>query len=205
MVADPNKRLSPGLIVSLYADLAACAAAVMLSAWAYLSLPERDPLRLLVSAPMLVFVPGYLLVEAFRSSRQPFKRRVLSAAVAPGATIALLGLLALSTAVLPGGFRPDSIVTIVTLACIGLVAAASYHRARILSSPTVEAPPRVVEPMRRPARKMNRPIQAPPIQRRAPPRSRPESRPNGLPPSATGAAELAAKTARPHIVQTGRG
>ena len=140
-VADPNNRHGGDRLVFHYADLAACLLAVALSAWAYSSLPGRDPLRLLLVAPMLLFVPGYLLIEAFRSSREPLGRRGTIAAVAPGLSIAFVALLALGTAFFPSGFTPNAIVAMTTLVCIALIAAASYRRARIMMTDWNAMPP----------------------------------------------------------------
>lgn len=141
MVADSNNRYGGDRIVFHYVDLAACLVAVALSAWAYTALPGRDPLRILLVAPMLLFVPGYLLIEAFRSSREPLGRRGTIAAVAPGLSIAFVALLSLATAFFPSGFMPNAIVAMTTLVCIALVANASYRRARIMMTDWAAQPP----------------------------------------------------------------
>lgn len=119
-------------MVAHYADLAACLVAVLLSSWAYVAIDGGNPLRLALVAPMLLFVPGYLLIEAFRSSGEPLGRRVTVAAVAPGLSIAFVAILALATAALPGGFLPNAIVAMVSLVSLGLLASACYRRTLIL-------------------------------------------------------------------------
>lgn len=97
------------------------------------------PIRVVFAAAVVFFVPGYLLLEAAMPARGPEPAsRLFRVAAAVGLSPAVVGLLALSTALVPGGFKPMNIVALVTLACVGL-AALALHRRRAPSVRLVES------------------------------------------------------------------
>jgi uncharacterized membrane protein len=101
----------------------------LVGAWAFLILPAGSTVRIALVAPVLVLVPGYLLIQTLIVPASPPGRRAVHAVVAIGASPALVALAALATAIVPGGFRPGPIVAVVTLMTLGLAAAALYRRA----------------------------------------------------------------------------
>lgn len=114
--ANPSHPLHRSADVLIVAALAIVA---LMARW----LPEGDVARLLLTLPIILFVPGYLLVQAISTRMRP---RHFVAAV--GISPPLVGLLALLTAVFPGGFRPTPIVITITLACFLLAGLALWRR-----------------------------------------------------------------------------
>jgi uncharacterized membrane protein len=92
-------------------------------------LAEGDLARVVLTLPVLLWAPGYLLMQAMLVPARDARRRAVHAVAAVGVSPAVVGLLALATAILPGGFRPAVIVSVVTLACVALAATAYYRRA----------------------------------------------------------------------------
>lgn len=111
-------------------DLAACCALVALAAAGYLLLPGGSGLRVALAVPVLFFVPGYVLIEATSVTPTAGRRRAIHAWLAIGVSPAVVGLLGLSTAFLPGGFQGGSIVGVVTGACLALAGCAFWRRQR---------------------------------------------------------------------------
>ena len=109
-------------------DLLACAALVALGCLAAAALPSGSGLRLALAVPVLLFAPGYLLVEAAAGPAMQASARAMRAVLAIGLSPALVGLVALATAGLPGGFRTGSIVLLVAVVCLALAAAALWRR-----------------------------------------------------------------------------
>ncbi|MHB1261120.1 MAG: DUF1616 domain-containing protein [Thermoplasmatota archaeon] len=118
-------------------DLAACVGLVALACLAFLALPGGSFLRMSLAFTVLFFAPGYLLIEAAAGPARSMSSRGLRASLAIGVSPALVGLLALATAVLPGGFRPAPIVVLLAVACLGLAGAAFWRR----RTPTPQAAP----------------------------------------------------------------
>lgn len=139
-VPAPPARAAPDGLPRLRdtADLLVAVALVVVAALARL-MPEENTLRLLLTLPVLLFVPGYLLIQMFVPLARSGHDRTVQALVALGASLPVVGLLALSTAVVPGGFRPTPIVVVTTGACI-LFAVVAYLR-RWLVPPAPEAEP----------------------------------------------------------------
>lgn len=100
-------------------------------ALAFASLPDGSPLRVLLAAGVLFFAPGYLLLQALPIPHTSRWSRATHAFLAIGISPAIVGLLALGTAMVPGGFRPGPIVAVVTLACLGFAGVAWYRRAAL--------------------------------------------------------------------------
>jgi len=110
-------------------DLVASCALVALAAVAYATLSGGSGLRVALAVPVLFFVPGYLLIEAV-SVTAAGRHRAIHAWIAVGVSPAIVGLLALATVLLPGGFQGGSIVGVVTAACFALAGCAFWRRRR---------------------------------------------------------------------------
>lgn len=109
-------------------DLLACCILVAAACAAYAWLPGGSALRLALALPVLFFAPGYLLVEAVAGPATTAASRAVRALVALGTSPAIVGLLALGAAVLPGGFRPVPILALIAVACAAMAAAALWRR-----------------------------------------------------------------------------
>lgn len=109
-------------------DLLACTALVALACLAAVALPEGSALRLALALPALFFAPGYLLAEAAAGPAKAASSRAVRPLLAIGMSPAIVGLLALATAGLPGGFRAGSIVLLFAVVCFGLAGAALWRR-----------------------------------------------------------------------------
>jgi uncharacterized membrane protein len=122
-------------------DILLATAAALLAAAAVLYLPAGGPLRLAIVIPVLLLVPGFLLIEAAVGRAASPGRRALRLAVALGASPAVVGLLALSTAIVPGGFRSGVIVAVVTVGCLLMGGLAIYRRSvRPQAAPGTDGP-----------------------------------------------------------------
>lgn len=117
-------------------DLLVAAGLMVLAGGAALALPDGSTLRLAFVVPILLVAPGYLLLQALivpaRSAATRGRHAVLSLGVSP----ALLGLLALSTAIVPGGFQEGAILAVVTIGSVVLGAVGFGRRrakARVLA------------------------------------------------------------------------
>lgn len=109
-------------------DVLTCAALAGLACLAALMLPEGSVLRLVLGISVLFFVPGYLLIEAAAGPVRSASSRARRSLLAIGMSPATVGLLALATAGLPGGFRAGPIVLLFAVACFGLAGAALWRR-----------------------------------------------------------------------------
>jgi uncharacterized membrane protein len=126
--------------LSRVSDLAAAAILAVLAALLAAALPAGSTLRALATLPVLLVVPGYLLVEAAVPSVTR-SQRALHALVGLGVSPPLVALLALATAIVPGGFHAPAIVAAVTLACLALAAVAWRRRLRMAASPPAASAP----------------------------------------------------------------
>ena len=88
---------------------------------------------------MLFFVPGHLLIAAVTRAPTMKGQRPMRALVALGVSPPLVGLLALATTLLPGGFRPMTIVIVVTVACLAFAVVAAFRRRGRTSVPASAA------------------------------------------------------------------
>lgn len=109
-------------------DLAAAFALAVVAALGFAFLGEGSALRLALTLPILFFVPGYLLIETVAGRAHGLQSRLVRGLVAIGVSPAIVGLLALSTALLPGGFRAATIVVVVTVTCFVLAGVAVWRR-----------------------------------------------------------------------------
>ena len=115
-------KASVDVLVAAGAMLAAIATALIL--------PGGSTLRLAVVLPVLMVAPGYLLLQALLVPTRSATARVRHALLSLGVSPAVLGLLALSTAIVPGGFTEGAILAVVTLGCL-VLAGVSVHRRRV--------------------------------------------------------------------------
>lgn len=119
------------------ADVAAAALAMVAAAGLAALMPEGSLLRLALIAPILLIAPGYLLIQALVVPARSARTRLLHGFLSFGVSPAVLGLLALATALLPNGFQPWIIVASVTLGCVllaGIAVRRRWARARVVHS-----------------------------------------------------------------------
>lgn len=109
-------------------DLGVAVVLILAAAWVAWVLPEGDTLRLVVAAPVVLVVPGYLVLQAVFVPARPPRQRLVHALFAIGLSPIVLGLLALTTALVPSGFRTGPIVAAVTVACLALAGLAGFRR-----------------------------------------------------------------------------
>ncbi len=117
-------------------DLAVAAVFVVIAAVA--SGMPNGAARAALTLPMIIFIPGYLMVQAIVGNARP---TAFQALIAVGLSPPLVGCLALMTAIVPGGFTAGPIITIVTVASLAMAAVAFVRRLRSVSRPTVVAQP----------------------------------------------------------------
>lgn len=103
---------------------------MVLAAAIALTLPAGSTLRAALTLPVLLVAPGYLLLQSILVPAWPPSRRWLHAVLGLGISPPLLGLMALSTIVLPGIFTPNTIIAAVTLGCLALGTLAVFRRER---------------------------------------------------------------------------
>jgi hypothetical protein len=114
-------------------DVVAASALAVVAAAASSNL-DPGPLRLALTLPMLLFVPGYLLLQAFVVPAATGAARGWQALASFGISPALVGMFALLTAVVEGGFRLGAIVVLSLLGCLALGAAALVRRRALAQS-----------------------------------------------------------------------
>lgn len=124
--AGTSRGMTPSWIVRW--PLFVCCSVVLLAGLAFLTLSGGSVLRVILSATILFFVPGYLLMEAAVGSAATLRSSFLRIGLAIGISPALVGLLALATSLLPPGFRPGTIVAAVTLGCFALAGVAAWRQ-----------------------------------------------------------------------------
>lgn len=120
-------------------DVVLAAAVAVAAAFAAATRPPGGA-RLLLGLAMLLFVPGYLLLQAFAVPVPSGTRRMWQALASLGISPAVVGLLALSTSIVQGGFRLDAIVILVTVACLGFATAAIVRRRALAHAGEAPAP-----------------------------------------------------------------
>lgn len=114
------------------------ASILVLVAAAAVAMELTGPLRFLATLPMILFVPGYLLLQAVAVPAARGKELAWQAVASLGLSPALLGLFALATAIVEGGFRLGIIVGLSTILSLGLATVALVRR-RAVSRPTKDA------------------------------------------------------------------
>lgn len=111
---------------------------VLVGTFAALVLPEGNTPRLLLALPVLFFAPGYLLIQAALGHRSTRSARGWHAALAVGVSPPVIGILALLTAAVPGGFRMTPIILSVTVGSVGLALLALYRRTAFQATPAAQ-------------------------------------------------------------------
>jgi cation transport ATPase len=109
-------------------DLIIVASLAVIAAFAAALLPEGNIARMVLVLPALFFAPGYLLLQALPIPIFSRWSRAVHGFLAIGISPAIVGLLALSTSLVPGGFRPIPIIAVVTLATLAFAGVALYRR-----------------------------------------------------------------------------
>ncbi|MEA3166596.1 MAG: hypothetical protein QOJ26_1468 [Thermoplasmata archaeon] len=109
-------------------DLAVAVVLALSAGLAFAFLPDGSVLRVALGLAMVFLVPGYLLIEAAAPVTSEPRRRMLRICLAVGVSPVVLGLLALATAALPGGFHSASIVGLSSLVCVAAAAVAFLRR-----------------------------------------------------------------------------
>jgi uncharacterized membrane protein len=116
------------------ADVVAALFLVIAAAVAFLTLPAGSWLRIALALPAVLIVPGFLLLRSFNlTSQARGGTRWWDVGLALGVSPAMVGLIALSTAVVPGEFRAGPIVVAVLAAC-ALLAVVAGVRSTLLGS-----------------------------------------------------------------------
>ncbi|HUR25613.1 MAG TPA: DUF1616 domain-containing protein [Candidatus Thermoplasmatota archaeon] len=135
-------------------DVAIASGLVVLAFVAATSLPAGS-LRLALVLPMLLFAPGYLLLQAFVVPAAPRAARTWQGLASLGISPAVLGLLALATSIVQGGFRLDAILLLATIGSLAFAATALVRRrnlARAAGSPKPADSPQAATAKTGPAR-----------------------------------------------------
>ena len=114
-----------------HADVAVAAALILVAAGARI-LPAGAT-RLMLTLPVLLVVPGYLLLQALRS--HVADHRLQDLLIGIGLSLPVVGLAALLTSMAPNGFTPTAIVTVTTLVCVGLAVTAVLRRHAVRPAP----------------------------------------------------------------------
>lgn len=122
-------------------DLLIAAPLAVLAALLASLLPAGNPVRIVLTLTILLTVPGYLLLQAIFVPARPIRSRAIQALLGIGVSPVIVGLLALSTALLVGGFGATAIIVTVTLTCLALALVAFVRRSL---SPAETAPMQAV-------------------------------------------------------------
>ncbi|MHB8634762.1 MAG: DUF1616 domain-containing protein [Thermoplasmatota archaeon] len=113
------------------ADLGAAVAVMLLACVLVFALPSGNALRALVTLAVILVVPGYLLLVSLLPDARPGRESWWTGVFAFGLSPPLVGLLALGTTLVHGGFRPPVITLVVTGATVVLAAVAAVRRRRL--------------------------------------------------------------------------
>lgn len=119
------------------ADVLAGAGLALVALVGAIAIPSGSTVRLAIVLPILLVVPGYLLLQALLVPARPAAERGRHLLVSVGLSPAVLGLLALSTAIVPGGFTRGSILAIVTAGCLvfaGVALRRRWSKAHVLAA-----------------------------------------------------------------------
>ena len=99
-------------------------------------------MRLVVTLAILLTVPGYLLLQAIFVPAGPIHSRAVQALIGVGVSPVVVGLLALSTALMIGGYGATAIIVTVTLTCLAL-ALIAFTRRSLSATPDAMPQPTV--------------------------------------------------------------
>jgi hypothetical protein len=122
-----------------HGDLEAAVAAAALCALLTLVLPF-EPLRMLLAAPLCLFLPGYAISAAIFAARPIQRRQFLLFSV--GLSLAVLALGGLVLNYLPGGIRSGSWALLLFLVVLGFCRGAALGRPKRAPAPVSWALPR---------------------------------------------------------------
>ena len=133
----PHQSLNEGLIQTLRppADLVAALVWTALTLIAvYLPVVNQSPVRIIFGLPLVLFVPGYVLIAALfpRSDDLDWIERI---ALSFGLSIAVVPLIGLALNYTPWGIRLDPILISLSLFTVAMAVAATIRR---LSLPAAE-------------------------------------------------------------------
>ncbi len=109
-------------------DIVAAAALALLAALLAFVVPDGAAFRIYVTLAILLTVPGYLLVQTVVVPTRRPRTRAIHLLLGVGVSPVVVGLAALSTAVVDGGFKPVPIVMMVTITCLSLAMIAFIRR-----------------------------------------------------------------------------
>lgn len=116
-------------------DVAGASTLVVGAAFGAYGLPP-GPLRMALALSLLLFAPGYLLLQAFVVPAARGTALLWQALASVGLSPALVGLFALATSVVQGGFSLGAIVILVTLGSLGMGVAALVRRRALVRAAT---------------------------------------------------------------------
>lgn len=128
---DPRPRLR-------WLDVAGAALLVLAAAFV-VSSDITGPLRLAATLPVLLFAPGYLLLQAVVVPPARGASLLRQALACLGISPAVVGLLALATAIVAGGFTAGAIVATVTVGSLAFAAIALQRRRHHANAPARNA------------------------------------------------------------------
>jgi hypothetical protein len=118
--------------VRRHGDLEAAVGAAALCALLVLALPF-EPLRMLLAAPLTLFLPGYAIAAAIFAQRRIARRQFLVFSV--GLSLAVLALGALVLNYMPGGIRSWSWALLLFLVVLGCCRGAALRRPKRAGAP----------------------------------------------------------------------
>lgn len=130
----PVARPTPAEAARLrWLDVAGASVLILLGAFAAFNLPA-GPLRMALALPVLLFAPGYLLLQALVVPPARGTALMWQCFASVGISPAVVGLLALSTSIVEGGFKLGAIVVLVTIGSLAFTAGALVRRRSLARS-----------------------------------------------------------------------
>lgn len=109
-------------------DVVIAGVLAVLAAAAAFALPDGNAGRMIFTLSVLLVVPGYLLIQAVVGRARTIPKRMIHLLLSLGLSPAIVGLLALATAIIPGGFQPPWIIALITLWCVAMTGLALWRR-----------------------------------------------------------------------------
>ena len=108
-------------------DVVAAGVVALAAAASFLWMADGSVGRLIFTLPLLLFVPGYLLLSALRIGTDRWKGRSFELFFSTGISPAIVGFIAMAAGFL-GALRADAVVGSVTAVCILLALLAMTRR-----------------------------------------------------------------------------
>lgn len=121
------------------ADIIVSASLAVLAALLAFMVPDGASLRVYVTLAILLAVPGYLLIQTVVVPIRRPRTRAIHLLLGVGASPVVVGLAALSTSAVHGGFKPVPIVVMVTVVCLSLALIAFIRRSLHKEAPAQAA------------------------------------------------------------------